>query len=107
MNAFRQEAYPTLTAFDLQTSPPRLHLSTSRQVPRTLAAIFPDETELWLLAIPRIPRLDAMLEWEGDEGCAHVVLKDDQDGLDVWGEVATSRPTKKEADGWDTGELQW
>lgn len=102
---------PTLwrgTAFDRSTSPAIVHLAASTQVAATITELYHDHSSLWILAIPRTPRIDAWLRWDGPfDGCAHVHLPADE-GIDVWSEVAIRRPVKKGEDGqWDLGELEW
>ncbi|KAL8277384.1 hypothetical protein RQP46_010224 [Phenoliferia psychrophenolica] len=103
---------PTLwrgTPFDLSTTPPIIHCAASIQVQATIDEVFADATSLWLLAIPKTPRFQAMLRFDGPgEGCAHLHLPASEPGIDVWSEVAVRRPITKGADGsWDIGELAW
>lgn len=100
---------PTLwqgTSFDLTASPPGIHLTTSLTLPTTLATFFPHDTDLWILAIPRTPRIDSGLVWDGTSpSCARL----NGVGIDCWSEeVAVRRPIKRGEDGqWDLGELAW
>lgn len=96
------------TTFDLAASPRAINLATSLHVPSTLAAVYPNDTSLWILAIPRTPRMDAVLRWNiNGEGGAQLVFPPGE-GLDVWSEVAVRRPISKGEGGeWDLGDLEW
>lgn len=88
------------TAFDLASELRGVHLATSTQLPDTLAVVFPEHTDLWIIALPRTELLEKGLVWDVEGRCARFVGE-----LDMLEQVALRRPIKKVGGEWDFGEL--
>lgn len=94
------------TAFDQSVSPAAIHLASSLHTPEVLKMRFADQESVWVLAIPRTPRLDAGLDWFKVDGSEEWSMRF-VGSIDPLNEVSVRRPVKQVKGEWDLGELVW